>query len=106
MSWFITKGVDRKTRGELEKIRKALERLADAAELHFGKSKGASLRSFYTDPDPKAVDDATISYVDDEEAWALEQAERGGQSVADFHEQRRYDQGDTTGEEQKEDELP
>ncbi len=103
MPWFITKGVDRKTRGELEKIRKALERLADVAELHFGSRSGPSLRSFYRDKNPKAtIDEAELAYVNDEEAWALEQAELGGQSVEDYHAQKRYDAGGTEGEGQDE----
>ncbi len=103
MSWFITRGVDRKTRGELEKIRKALERLADVTELHLGTGTGASLRSFYKDDNPKAVDQAELAYVDDEEAWIVEQAERGGPSVEDFREQQSYGTGDTNGEVQAED---
>ena len=103
MALFITKGVDRKTRGELAGIRKALERLADAAELHFGKGSGASLRSFYKDADPKAVDDADLSYITNEEAWAIEEAEGGGQSFEDYQEQQSYGTGGTEGEEQGED---
>jgi len=95
LSWFITRGTDRKTRTELEKIRKAIERLVDAVELNFGTRGGTSLRSFYKDANPKAVDEAELSFVDDEEAWAVEQAERGGLSVEDFREQQSYAAGET-----------
>lgn len=103
MAWFITRGVDRKTRHELEKIRKAVERLADVAELHFGSRSGPSLRSFYKEASPKAVDDGELSYVDDEEAWIIEQAERSGVSIDEFREQQSYAAGETEGEVQAED---
>lgn len=100
MSWFITRGVDRKTRHEIARIRKALERIADVAELNFGSRGGPSFRSFYTDKSPKAVDEAALLYVDDEEAWANEQAEESGISLEDFREKMRYTHGETEGEEQ------
>jgi len=103
VSWFITKGTDRKTRSELEKIRKALERLADVAELHFGSRSGPSLRSFYKDENPKAIDEAELAYVDDEEAWVIEQAERSGISIEEYREQQSYGKGETEGEVQAED---
>ena len=93
MSWFITKGTDRKTRSELEKIRKALERLADVAELHYGSQSGPSLRSFYKDANPKAIDEAELAYTDDEEAWVIEQAERTGVSIDEFRERQTYATG-------------
>ena len=103
MSWFITRGTDRKTRSELEKIRKALERLADCAELHFGSRSGPSLRSFYKDANPKAVDEAELAYVDDEEAWVIEQAERSGVSIEEYREQQSYATGGDEERKQAED---
>jgi hypothetical protein len=103
VSWFITKGVDRKARRELERIRKALERLADVAELHFGSRSGPSLRSFYKDKNPKAIDEAELAYVDDEEAWVIEQAERSGISIEAYREMQSYATGETEGEVQAED---
>lgn len=104
MAWFITKGTDRKTRAELEKIRKALERLADVAELHFGARSGPSLRSFYKDGNPKAVDEAELAYIDDEEAWIIEQAERSGVSADEFREKLAYATGGDEERRQDQDE--
>jgi len=101
--WFISRGVDRKTRKELEGIRRALERLADMAELHVGQKSGPSLRSFYGEKGKGAVDEGSLEYMDDEAAWAAEQSERKGVTLEEFLAEQSYTDGKTEGEEQSED---